>query len=516
MTLVPAAPESVPVLIIGAGPAGLTAGLLLARLGIDSIIVDRRSQPSLLPRATGVNVRSMEVYRTLGLEGRIDAASMRTEGVPFLLVGETLASSPRATIESTQYTPPADVGWPSPTYARWCAQDDLDAVLLEALRDEPRCDVQFGTEMVSLEVGPGAGIRAVVRHVATGTTRTVTAEYALGADGARSHVRECLGIAMHGQAGLPNQLNILFSADFEAHLGGRQFCLYRIENDSVSGVLRPAGRSGRWLFGTAGATGTTPDRCTELVRAAVGVPDLQVHIVAIGGWEPAARVAGAFRVGPVFLVGDSAHQHTPGGGFGMNAAIAAAHNLAWKVAAVLNGWAGPGLLDSYQIERRPLALLTTALSIKLLEAGGLQSAQTLGVVLGAHYDAGALTPDATLAPAVDDPIIDYVPAALPGHRAPHVWLDRGQNRSTLDWFGSGLVVCTPDPAMWQAAVKQAASTGVPIRVGLLPSDAAAVYGLGPVGAVLVRPDGHVAARWGSGADHPETQLAKALDTVLQR
>jgi putative polyketide hydroxylase len=512
---VPAAspgPRPVPVLIVGGGPAGLTASLLLSQLGIASMLIERRPQPSPLPRATGVNVRSMEIFRSLGLERAIDDASMPTGGVPFLLAGETLSADPRATVESRQYEPPSVPGWPSPTYARWCAQDDLESVLLDAIGREPRSQVCLGTELMSFDTG--AGVSAVVRDVVTGAARTVHAEYLLGADGASSRVRDRLGIAMRGQAGLSHQLSILFRADLDPILRSRRFCLYRIENDTVTGVMRPAGRSGRWLFGTPADPGMSPQRCIELVRAAVGVADLDVEVIATGAWEACAQVADTFRAGPVLLVGDSAHQHTPGGGFGMTSAIAAAHNLAWKLAAVLARSAGPALLDSYETERRPLAQLTASLSARLLQAGVHQSARTLGVVLGARYDDGALIPDGSPAPQVNDPVADYEPCARPGHRAPHHWLDRARITSTLDLFKSTFVICTAEPADWQPAVKEATTAGLPVRIATLPAEATRTYGIGPTGAVLVRPDGYVAARWAASSDARQSPLGGTLTTIL--
>lgn len=505
-------PRSLPVLIAGGGPAGMTASLLLSRLGIASMLIERRLQPLPLPRATGINVRSMEILRSMGLEDAIDDVSMPTGGVPFLLIGETLSAGPRATIESKQYEPSSAPDWPSPTYARWCAQDELEAVMLQAVRREPRSEMCLGAELVSFDTG--AGVSAVVRDVATGATRFVHAEYLVGADGANSGVRNRLGIAMRGPAGLSNQLSILFRADLDPILRGRRFCLYRIENDTVTGILRPAGRSGRWLFGTPADPDTSRRGCVELVRAAVGVADLEVEVIATGAWEACAQVADIFRAGPVLLVGDSAHQHTPGGGLGMTSAIAAAHNLAWKLAAVLGGWAGPALLDSYETERRPFAQLTTGLSARLLQAGVQQSASTLGVVLGAHYDHGALIPDGSPARVVNDPIADYEPCARPGHRAPHHWLDRARTRSTLDLFGSSFVVCTPEPAHWQLPVKEATTAGVPVRVETLPAEATHTYGIEATGAVLVRPDGYIAARWATSSEARRNALRSTLATIL--
>jgi len=507
-------PPLLPVLIVGAGPAGLTLSLLLARFGVRSMLLERRRAPSALPRATGVNVRSMEIYRSLGLEAAIDAVSMPTD-VPFMLLGETLASPPRETIESSQWGRSTDPSWPSPSHANWCAQDQLEAVLLEALRDEPHAHLCFGAELVSLRTTDGVDAR--VRDLRTGETRSVRARYLVGADGANSRVREKLGIAMRGITGLSSQLTVLFGAELEPLLGNRRFCMYRIDGEQANGVLRPTGRAGRWLFGTAGAPGTREADLVATIRAAAGEPQLAVEIIATGAWEASARVAETFRAGPVLLVGDAAHQHTPGGGFGMNSAIQAAHNLAWKLALVLHAHAGDALLDTYQVERRPLAEITTRLSVPMLRARGRASARTLGIVLGARYEQGALVPDETAPPVVDHPIADYAPCARPGHRAPHLWLDASRTASTLDLFGREFVLFTPAPDRWKAARAAAVAPGFPLQVGTLPSTDAhrKLYGVSRSGAVLVRQDGHVAARWPSAPGALPRALQAALGTILR-
>jgi putative polyketide hydroxylase len=506
--------ESVPVLIVGAGPAGLTLSLLLARFGIESMIVERRLGRSVLPRATGVNLRSMEIYRSLGLQDAIDAASMPSD-VPFMLVGETLAGPPQETIVSNHWRPSTDPAWPSPSHANWCAQDQLEAVLLEALAEEPDAQLCFGTELRSFETADG--VTALVRDMRSDETRTVRARYLVGTDGANSRVRDSLGIAMRGQTGMSSELNILFGAELEPLLGGHRFCMYRIHGEHASGVLRPTGRPGRWLFGTTGDADTSQEQLVERIRAAAGDPKLNVEIVATGAWAACARVAESFRCGPVLLIGDAAHQHTPGGGFGMNSAIQGAHNLAWKLDAVLQHHAGDGLLDTYQTERRPLAELTTSLSIPMLQARGRTSGRTLGIVLGAHYEQGALVPDGTAPPQPGDPIADYTPCARPGHRAPHLWLDDAQSSSTLDLFGNGFVLLSPAPDLWEAGVGATVGPGIPLRVRpLSTADGVQVYGVEHSGAVLVRPDGYVAARWLTAPHARANALQAVLGNVLSR
>jgi putative polyketide hydroxylase len=189
----------------------------------------------------------------------------------------------------------SDSASPSPTHANWCAQDRLEAVLLEALAKEPGAQVCFGTELVSFRAADG--VTAVVGDLRSGERTAVRARYLVGADGANSRVREVLGIAMRGQTGLSSELNILFEAKLEPLLGGRRLCMYRINGVHASGVLRPTGRPDRWLFGTTGDADTSHERVVETIRAGAGHPKLAVKIIAVGAWEACAQVADRFARG---------------------------------------------------------------------------------------------------------------------------------------------------------------------------------------------------------------------------
>ena len=501
--------------VVGAGPVGLTAGLLLARDGVTVLIVERRGGTSVLPRATGVNVRSMEIFRSLGLERAIAAVSLPADGAPLLLAGESLVAPVRTTIASTQ-SQYAAADWPSPTHLSSCAQDQLEPVLVAAVGAQPTAQLRFGTELVSL-TDRGDRVTATLRDTTRNDTDTVEADYLIGADGAHSTVRRLLGIEMTGRDAIADDLTILFRADLEPLLDGRRFLLYQVDNPEVRGILRPAGASGRWLLDTPQVGDTSAERCVQLIRAAVGVPDLEAEVLAIGAWQEAAMVADAFSRGRVFLCGDAAHRHTPGGAFGMNTGIQGAHNLAWKLAGVLHGWAGPALLATYQAERQPLARLTTRLSAELFQAGVVRPARPLGVVLGAGYDSPAIVPDGTPAPEVTNPIADYRPSARPGQRAPHAWLDAARTTSTLDLFGGGFVLLTGDRTAWGSAAASARTTGVPLRVEERdPTTWAGLYGIRPDGAVLVRPDGYVAARWPTTPAQPDSTLRDTIRVLTHR
>jgi tetracenomycin A2 monooxygenase-dioxygenase len=272
----------------------------------------------------------------------------------------------------------------------------------------------------------------------------------------------------------------------------------------------------------------TPERCTELIRAIAGAPDLEVEVVGTVPWEGAQRVAESFRTGRVFLAGDAAHVHPPAGGFGANTGIHDAHNLAWKLAAVLNGWAAPGLLDTYTDERQPLGrnMAEQALLRNRIRHGHASEQDRAGMVddvvvtLGYRYQSAAVVggrPDVLTSRLTLD--------GEPGSRAPHVWLERGGEQiSTIDLFSTAYVLLTgPDAAPWRAAAEQvAADTGIPLRSHVVgdgaeltaKSDWAAAYGIGPRGAVLVRPDAFVAWRDRGASADPVGVLRKALAAVV--
>jgi hypothetical protein len=264
----------------------------------------------------------------------------------------------------------------------------------------------------------------------------------------------------------------------------------------------------------------TEERCIALIREAVGNPTLAVRFVGRQFWQPTAVVAEGFRAGRVFLVGDAAHLTTPMGGLGMNCGIGDAHNLGWKLAAVLKCWGGPHLLDSYEVERQPVAHWTMETSVQLRdEPEGPRRRLLNGIVLGYHYRSDVIVPDGTPAPALDDPLREYVPTARPGHRAPHLWLERGDTSfSILDLFGSAFVVLA-DPSgrdVVRAAV-DAMRDSAPIQFHVIDVPGwLDLYGLRPGGVVLVRPDGHVAWRSIEAPKDPAGNLRIAISVATGR
>jgi putative polyketide hydroxylase len=536
------ADERVPVLIAGGSLVGLSAALFLARLGIGHLLVERRAQTSHHPRGRGNNLRTMELFRRAGVEPAILEAASLLAGNHGILQAKTLTSGDDEWL-IRELDPDGEHARVSPSNWCQCSQNDLEPVLVRAARDLGS-DIHFGTELVSFEQD-GEGVTALVRSRETGDERTVRADYLLAADGPRSPVRERLGIGHTGAGDLFHNVSITFEAKRLAEAVGDRpfFCAY-LTNEEGPGVLLPVDNEELWVLhaplqAELGETlqDFTDERCAAAIRTATGVPDLGVQITGKAQWTAAERVAERFSDGRVFLVGDSAHEMSPTGAYGSNTGIQDAHNLAWKLAAVLDGWAGSGLLETYDHERRPVAAVTSARaaarSAEHSHPGynarpsiGRQPV-TLAMVLGYRYYSSAVVGaprDGLVVPP------EFRPTAEPGTRAPHMWLARsGARLSTLDLYEQALVLLSgSDGGTWHAAGLRAARQGLPLacyQVGHGPqydltpedgSDWAQLHGTDSGGAVLVRPDGFVAWRAPSSDTEPERALADVLDSVLSR
>jgi putative polyketide hydroxylase len=510
---------STSVLIVGGGPAGLMTALLLARQGVRSLLAERRPGTSILPRATGLNVRTMEILRGLGLEPALRAAEVDVRGLPVMTELETL-SGPVLHLAANLNSPgPEDAGWPSPTRQSFCAQDVLEPVLVDAIRDSTRADLRFNTELVGFDQD-GSGVSAQLRDRTSGAVRAVRASYLVAADGAHSEVRNALGIPMTGHDDMSDELNVLFQANLSAALAGKRSIIFRVRNTwlPAGGILRCNDGANLWSLITRDPGDVTPARLIDIIRGCAGDPGLRVAILATGRWVKAAMLADRFQAGRVFLVGDAAHQLAPAGAMGMNTAIQGAHNLAWKLAGVIRGWAGQSVLETYEAERRPVSGIAVELSYRN-EIEGNHARPILGLMLGAWYDSPAVVPDGTAAPQSPDPVAVYVPTARPGHRAPHHWLAvAGRRLSTIDLVdGQRFTVLTTSPAWSRSALEVAASAGVPVAAPVIDdAEWHSAYGIQPGGAVLVRPDGYVAARWHQERADPSGELMGALAAILSR
>jgi putative polyketide hydroxylase len=346
--------------------------------------------------------------------------------------------------------------------------------------------------------------------------------------------------------------NIYHQADFGARLGGRKPFMANILSQQIGGGYVAVNGCDLWLLHVHLGPQDKPEdlteeACVDLVRQASGVPDATVKILGVGIWVMSAQIARRFREGRVILAGDAAHRTTPVGGLGMNTDLQSAHNLIWKLVGVLKGWAGEALLDTYEAERRAVATFNTEASqeragevfnageaaargdfeaIRKYVAEMGKDRNRLGQDLGYTYDDGAMVPDGTPPIERADPVVDYMPNARPGARAPHVWLERGGRRlSSLDLFDTSFTLLAGGSggAWREAAAEIAEEHSAPLqaftvgRGGGLSDPSGRfeeLYGIDSEGAVLVRPDGFVA--WRSRASGPASELRKALGRILAR
>ena len=469
-----------PVLIVGAGPAGLTAAMTLSLHGIPSLLVDRRDGSSELPRATFLSTRSMELLRAWGLEHEV-----RAGGVDVAWHGwtcESLAQARDGVPFPLGLPSPEQSAIASPTGPACVPQDQLEPVLLRHLDGLGQCTVRWNAELAELRDGHD-GVEALLRDTRTGESAAVRARYAVGADGAHSAVRRELGIPMHGADRLADCATALFHAPLWPIVGDLRYGIYDITDPDGGGVLVPAGRD-RWLYGLVRPPGALParERTAEAlgrrIRAAIGAPGVEPLIERTGEFTFAAQVAERFRGRSTFLVGDAAHRVTPRGGTGLNTAIHDGYDLGWKLAWVLAGWARPELLASYEGDRRPVVEHNVARSAEPPGTG-----RDAGVEL--HADLGG--------------------------RIAHVWLRPGL--STLDLLGPGLTLLTgPDADAWDAAA--AAVPGpLPLTTRALDVMGARALGVGRRGAVVVRPDGVPLALCATDEDAAACARAGAKDLV---
>ena len=519
--------ESYDVLVVGAGPAGLTTAITLARAGVRVLVVDKHAGTSIFPKATGIRLRTMEILRSWGLEQQVREGAQQVRLA--VAVSSTLAD-PRQQELSFGVPAPHDLQTISPSTVAICPQDHLEPVLLEHLVCQ-RGEVRFRTELIGFSMGDGgvtARLRPRHRHGDTATdnaTYEIRARYIVGADGSKSAVREVLGIQVEQLGFEGEHLAVLFRADLASVIAGHAYALHFVVAPGAEGMFVPSGTGGRWVYDLEwhpergdSLTDWSPERCVEAIRAAAGVSDLEPEILRIFPWSFGAAVATAHRAGNGFLVGDAAHRTTPRGAMGMNTAIAAGHNLGWKLAWVIRGWAGESLLDSYEAERGPVGLRN---ALRSLETDDEDDGEPLADDFGVVYSSRVIVPDGTLAPTPGQVVLD----ARPGSRAPHAWVDvDGDVTSTLDLFDGRLTVLTgPQGLAWQPEVEALRKAGLPIALLAFGRDLpdpdgslADLYGIGASGAAVVRPDGHIAWRLAVETPSSRSELRQAVETALGR
>ncbi|MEU4732468.1 FAD-dependent monooxygenase [Streptomyces sp. NPDC023588] len=543
----------VPVLIVGGSLVGLCTSLFLGRHGIRHMLVEKHAGTSMHPRGRGINVRTMELFRVAGVEGRIrEAASVLADNHGITQGGSLTGEDQEWLFE--EIDPGGALARFSPSSWCLCSQNDIEPVLM-SVTPSLGADLRFSTELLSFDQD-GSGVTAVVKNRDTGEHCTVRADYLVAADGPRSPVREQLGIGQSGSGDLFHNVSITFrSRGLAEVVGDRRFIVCYLTKPGSDGALLPVDNRERWVFHAPwhpdrGETleDFTDERCVEHIRRAVGAPDLDVEITGKAPWHAAERVAQRYGADRVFLAGDSAHEMSPTGAFGSNTGIQDAHNLAWKLAAVLKGAAGPGLLRTYEAERQPVARATSerasarsaehshpgyepdpAAAPEPAGRGGGRQGGVLSVAMGYRYNQGAVLGC--------DPDLPVVPERMklggdPGTRAPHMWL-RGpgepEPRSTVDLYERSFVLLSSEGTPWRgAALSVAERLKAPLEAyaigsgpdaDLIAEDGgnwAEVHGTTKAGAVLVRPDGFVAWRSVEAVTDPETVLHEAMTALLHR
>ena len=515
-----------PVLIVGGSLVGMSSAMLLAHHGVSALMVEHHRGTAIHPRAALIHQRTMEIFRTVGVEQIV----MQKSGEQFDQDGAVMSVETLAGKEIAYFIPNLNEGVRdvSPTVRVFITQRLLEP-LLKSRAQELGARLQFSTEMMSFEQDSD-GVTAVLRDRDSGKTSTVRARYMVAADGSRSRIRESLGIAMQGRGVFSKSATIYFRADVTPLLRGRNLSIIMVVNSTLRGFFRieKPYHSGFLAVNTLGdldrpdtdvTKDLTEERSRDLVHAALGTKDVTVTIEDVMPWESTADVAERFQDGRVFLAGDAAHVMPPYGGFGGNTGIADAHNLAWKLALVVQGKAGPELLSTYEPERRPAAAFTVeqaytryvTRSAQYLGTSGMQKAENdLNIEMGYCYKSSAVIAEGA-GPAHENP---RESKGRPGTRAPHVFLDHeGRRISTLDLFGGNFALLTgPQGLAWRDC---ATDMRIDLDVHTIRQpEFADAYGITPSGAVLVRPDGFVAWRAKSAKGYSSALLPQ-LRAILK-
>jgi 2-polyprenyl-6-methoxyphenol hydroxylase-like FAD-dependent oxidoreductase len=525
--------DEAPVLIAGGGLTGLAAASFLAQQGVRSITVERLKQSSPLPRAAFFHMRTLEMFRGLGIEAQVREESAK-EFVPdgALIAMDCISGRKLADIISNLND---GVDAVSPCRRWFLNQPSLEPILRERAR-AAGAEILQGTEVTALRQD-GSGVTLGIRDVDGGNERELRGSYLIAADGGHSRIRELLGIGYQGRGAFSKSLTIYFTADLSPWIGEKPWSIIYVNNPVLAGFFRMnrAGTVGFLGVNTLGDPKRDPDaavnasadvsepRMIELVRAGVGKPDLPVKIDGYSRWRATADVAERFQDGRVFIIGDAAHLMPPNGGFGGNTGIHDAHNLAWKLAHVISGAAHSRLLASYESERRPVARFTVEQAFSRYVArtapwlAATQKTDPLAhdfdIEIGYLYGCDRIHAD------------PRTTHGMPGSRVPHYWLQRGSTRvSTLDLTGKWLMLAGPQGGRWLEAARAATDAGHGIRidgycVGVDLDDPGGKFiesvGISPGGALLVRPDGFVAWRAEAESTDAVTKVRTAIAGALR-
>jgi 2-polyprenyl-6-methoxyphenol hydroxylase-like FAD-dependent oxidoreductase len=511
------------ILIVGAGPSGLAAAIELGRRGVDCLVIEREPRAGHAPRAKTTHTRTREHLRRWGIADDLAAAAPFGIDYPAHVLfvtslgGELIVRFDHA----LNCSPERDDRYSE--HSQWIPQYKLEAVMRSYAASLGCVRIEFGQEFVSLRQD-AASVYSIVRDLESGEELRVRSEFLVGADGAGSAVRTQIGAQMVGTYGLSYNYNTIFRAPglAESHTHGPGIMYWQLNPEAPS-LIGPMDQPDLWYFMPTGiepGTTFTVADSRELIRKSTRI-DLPYEIVSSDQWVASRLIADRYRLGRSFLAGDACHLHPPFGGFGMNMGVADGVDLGWKLAAVVQGWGGEALLDSYERERRPAheyamdeAEANHALNPSKLFRPGMHEATeegeairhevasviseykknefyALGVVLGYCYqDSPVICNDGTVAEWTRSR--DYTPSATPGCLAPHRWLD--ETTSLYDRFGEGftLLDLAGNGDAVAAVAAEADGTGTPLTILSLDDRSLAErYG---ADLALIRPDQHVAWR----------------------
>lgn len=511
----------VPVLIVGAGPAGLTAALLLRSWGIEAMTVTRYQWTAHSPRAHHINPRAMEVLRELGLEEAITAAAMPHELIRNVTWCVSLAGREIGRIPTYHHGGPGGYAEFTPCQAVNIPQHLMEPVMAEALLSRGG-SLHFNTECISVREGDDA-VRVGLRNRITGQEYEVEAQYVIGTDGANSLVAKEIGLEFEGKLGWGAAVNVWIRADLSRYCAHRPGVLYWTNQPGSdfwigSGVFIAVRPWNEWMVTfmydpSAGDFDTAPEVLKQRVRHIVGDDGVPVEILSATKWLMNAQYARRYSSPRVFCAGDAVHRHSPANGLGANTSMLDTYNLAWKLRFVLQGKASRQLLDTYSLERQPIGRAIIERSMKSvgefvsvaaalgygqgqtvaagqeqlrkLSAAGEESRQrretlqrafslqhyhfgAVGFELGYRYRNGAVL--SAEGPELEnpDPDLKHVPQTAPGFTLPHAWIEsNGRRVSTLDITGKGEfhLLTGEDGGFWRRVCEEVdQETGVKISV----------------------------------------------------
>lgn len=520
------------VLIIGAGPVGLALAIELGHRSISCLVVERNERVGYAPRAKTTNARTRELFRRWGIANDLRRASPLGMNYPSNVIFCTrLSGYELMRFENAFYCAPGR----NPLYSehsQWVPQYTVEEVMRAHAMTLPSVQIIFNTELVE-SIQDHEQVISMIKDRKSNETYQVHSKYVVGADGSRSRVREQIGAEMVGEQGLSKNYNIVFKAPGldKAHQLGPAIMYWHVNQDAP-GLIGPMDKD-RWFFMPTGVANDKKfdlNSSVDLIKKSTGI-DLPYEVLSSDEWIASRLIATKYQDRRIFLAGDACHLHPPFGGYGMNMGIADGVDLGWKIAANLQGWGGPTLLDSYEIERRQVHDLVmneavtnhTVLGNQLFQEGledpsaegellrqttgkrielsKIREFYTLGIILGYRYEHSPVIEYDGLPYASSD-YINYVPSSRAGCLAPHAWLHDGT--SLYDHFGAGLTLLVSDvdaDDQAQELLASATNEGIPLKI-LRPSESG-IGNLYPHRFTIIRPDQHVAWR---GNDLPKNHV----------